>query len=181
MKILILGGDGYLGWPTAMYLSEKGNDIFIVDNFIKKKIESEFGIETLFPVKTLQERVKKWNDLSKNKIEYAIGDLLNYRFLNEVISKFKPDSIIHYAEQPSAPYSMANRERATFTQYNNVIGNLNLLFSIKKNCPNVHLIKLGTLGEYGTPNIDIEEGWIDIKHNGRSDRLLSKKPEAFIT
>ena len=132
MKILILGGDGYLGWPTAMYLSEKGNDIFIVDNFIKKKIESEFGIETLFPVKTLQERVKKWNDLSKNKIEYAIGDLLNYRFLNEVISKFKPDSIIHYAEQPSAPYSMANRERATFTQYNNVIGNLNLLFSIKK-------------------------------------------------
>jgi len=180
MKILILGGDGYLGWPTAMYLSEKGNDIFIVDNFIKKKIESEFGIETLFPVKTLQERVKKWNDLSKNKIEYAIGDLLNYRFLNEVISKFKPDSIIHYAEQPSAPYSMANRERATFTQYNNVIGNLNLLFSIKKNCPNVHLIKLGTLGEYGTPNIDIEEGWIDIKHNGRSDRLLfPKKPGSF--
>ena len=180
MKILILGGDGYLGWPTAMHLSEKGNDIFIVDNFIKKKIESEFGIEPLFPTKTLQERVKVWNNQSKNKIDFEIGDLLNYRFLNGVLVMFKPDCIIHYAEQPSAPYSMGSRERAVFTQHNNVIGNLNLLFPIKKNCPDVHLIKLGTLGEYGTPNIDIEEGWINIKHNGRSDRLLfPKKPGSF--
>ncbi len=180
MKILILGGDGYLGWPTAMYLAEKGNEIFIVDNFIKKKIESEFGIKPLFPTKTLQERVKIWNSQTKNKIKFEIGDLLNYRFLNGVMEQFKPNCIIHYAEQPSAPYSMANRERAVFTQYNNVVGNLNLLFSIKKNCPEVHLIKLGTLGEYGTPNIDIEEGWIKINHNGRSDRLLfPKKPGSF--
>ena len=136
-----------------MHLSEKGNDIFIVDNFIKKKIESEFGIEPLFPTKTLQERVKVWNNQSKNKIDFEIGDLLNYRFLNGVLVMFKPDCIIHYAEQPSAPYSMGSRERAVFTQHNNVIGNLNLLFSIKKNCPDVHLIKLGTLGEYVWANM----------------------------
>ena len=165
MKILIFGGDGYLGWPTAMFFAERGNDVFVIDNFVKKKIESEFGIKPLIPTKSLQERVKFWNEINQNKINFEVGDLLNYRFLNRVIESFLPDTIIHYAEQPSAPYSMSNRERAAFTQYNNVIGNLNLLFSIKKNCPDVHLIKLGTLGEYGTPNIDIEEGWINLNHN----------------
>ena len=180
MKILIFGGDGYLGWPTAMFFAERGNDVFVIDNFVKKKIESEFGIKPLIPTKSLQERVKFWNEINQNKINFEVGDLLNYRFLNRVIESFLPDTIIHYAEQPSAPYSMSNRERAAFTQYNNVIGNLNLLFSIKKNCPDVHLIKLGTLGEYGTPNIDIEEGWINLNHNGRSDRMLfPKKPGSF--
>jgi UDP-sulfoquinovose synthase len=124
--------------------------------------------------------VKIWNLNNKTEIKTIIGDLLNHRFVSDLLADCKPDAIIHYAEQPSAPYSMSSRERAVFTQHNNVIGNLNLIFAIKKNCPNVHLIKLGTLGEYGTPNIDIEEGWLEITHNGRKDKMLyPKKPGSF--
>ena len=121
-----------------------------------------------------------WNLNNKTKIKAIIGDLLNHRFIKDLLADCKPEAIIHYAEQPSAPYSMSNRERAVFTQHNNVIGNLNLIFAIKKNCPNAHLIKLGTLGEYGTPNIDIEEGWLEINHKGRKDKMLfPKKPGSF--
>jgi UDP-sulfoquinovose synthase len=180
MKILILGGDGYLGWPTALSFSKKKHDVIVVDNFIKKKMELEFGFKPLIPQLSLQERAKKWNLNQDNPVKVVIGDLLNHRFVRDILSEHKPDVIVHYAEQPSAPYSMSNRERAVFTQQNNVIGNLNLLFAIKKSCPSTHLIKLGTLGEYGTPNIDIEEGWIDIEHNGRKDRMLyPKKPGSF--
>ena len=180
MKILILGGDGYLGWPTALSFSKKKYDVIVVDNFIKKKMELEFGFKPLIPQLSLQERAKKWNLNQDNPVKVVIGDLLNHRFVRDILSEHKPDAIVHYAEQPSAPYSMSNRERAVFTQQNNVIGNLNLLFAIKKSCPSTHLIKLGTLGEYGTPNIDIEEGWIEIEHNGRKDRMLyPKKPGSF--
>lgn len=161
-NILILGGDGYLGWPTAMHFaSNKNNKVIVVDNFIKRKIESEYGVISLINVPDMIDRCNTWNKNNKNKIISRNGDLLNYKFLDNLLKEFKPATIIHYAEQPSAPYSMAGRESATFTQNNNVIGNLNLLFAIKKNCPSSHLIKLGTLGEYGTPNIDIEEGWLE--------------------
>ncbi len=180
-NIIILGGDGYLGWPTAMHFaSDKDNKVIIVDNFIKRKIESEFGVSPLINVPDMFERCNNWNKNNKNHIIAKNGDLLNYRFLDGLLNEYKPEAIIHYAEQPSAPYSMATREKAVFTQTNNVIGNLNLLFAIKKNCPNTHLIKLGTLGEYGTPNIDIEEGWLELEHNGRKDRVLfPKKPGSF--
>ena len=180
MKILILGSDGYLGWPTTMHFANLGHEVFAVDNLSKRKIESEYGIEPINTVKFFQDRVKIWNKNQKNQINYLVTDLLNYKTLCEILSDFRPETIIHYAEQPSAPYSMANREKAVYTQYNNVIGNLNLLFAIKKYCPDSHLIKLGTMGEYGTPNIDIEEGWLKIKHNGREDKVLyPKKPGSF--
>lgn len=180
MKVLILGADGYLGWPTTMHFANLGHKIFAVDNLSKRKIENEYGIEPINDIKLFQERVKIWNKNQKNQINYQIADLLNYKVLYQILSDFKPEVIIHYAEQPSAPYSMADREKAVFTQHNNVIGNLNLLFAIKKYCPNSHLIKLGTMGEYGTPNIDIEEGWLNIDHNGRKDKVLfPKKPGSF--
>ncbi len=180
MKILVLGADGYLGWPTAMYFSSKGHNVCAIDNFSKRKLELELGTEPLIKLPSLHERVKKWNKKSKKKIRLLIGDLLNARFVYKTLSEFKPDAIIHYAEQPSAPYSMVGREQAVFTQHNNVIGNLNLLFAIKSVVPNAHLVKLGTMGEYGTPNIDIEEGYIKIKHNGREDVLpFPKKPGSF--
>ena len=163
-----------------MYFANKGHKVFAVDNLCKRKIESEYGIEPINLIKPFQERIKIWNKNQKNSIEYLVTDLLNYKTLCEILSNLKPDAIIHYAEQPSAPYSMADREKAVFTQHNNVIGNLNLLFAIKKYCPETHLIKLGTMGEYGTPNIDIEEGWLKINHNGREDRVLyPKKPGSF--
>jgi len=180
MKILILGGDGYLGWPTSMHLANEGHEVYSIDNLSKRKIASEHGVEPLNIIKPFNERVKFWNKNQKNKIKHMISDLLNYKVLCEILKEFKPETIIHYAEQPSAPYSMASREKAVFTQHNNVIGNLNLLFAMKKYCPDSHLVKLGTMGEYGTPNIDIEEGWLNIEHNGRKDKVLyPKKPGSF--
>lgn len=180
MKILILGGDGYLGWPTAMFFSKQGHDVRILDNFVKKKIENEENVKPLFPQITLGERVDLWNKNINKPIDFVVGDLLNHRLLYDVLESFKPDTIIHYAEQPSAPYSMKGREACYFTQHNNVLGTINLLFGMKKHCPDAHLIKLGTMGEYGTPNIDIEEGWLEITHKGRKDRVLyPKKPMSF--
>lgn len=181
-KILILGGDGYLGWPTAMHLSTKNYRVHLIDNFCKRNIENEHSISPLYPIETIGNRISLWNKLArkKKKISFSFGDLLNHRFLYNELYKFKPDHIIHYAEQPSAPYSMAGRSQATFTQHNNIIGSLNLLFGIKKFCPNSHLLKLGTMGVYGTPNIDIEEGFITVKHKGRKDNMqYPMKPQSF--
>ena len=180
MKVLVLGGDGYLGWPTAMFLSKQGHDVTVFDNFVKKKIENEQNVRPLFPQTPLKERVDLWNKNINNPIKLIIGDLLNHRLLYDTLEQIRPEAIIHYAEQPSAPYSMRGRDSCFFTQHNNVMGTINLLFAMKKHCPNAHLIKLGTMGEYGTPNIDIEEGWINIEHKGRKDRVLfPKKPGSF--
>lgn len=180
MRILILGGDGYLGWPTAMDFSARGHEVAVVDNFCKRRIELEEGIEPLEPTPTLHRRVDLWREVSGKEMLLRIGDLVNHRFAYSILEEFQPDAIVHYAEQPSAPYSMQGREQAVFTQHNNVIGNLNLLFAMKKHCPEAHLVKLGTMGEYGTPNIDIEEGYIEIEHKGRKDILpFPKQPFSF--
>lgn len=180
MRILILGGDGYLGWPTAMHFSQAGHDVTVVDNFGKRKIELEEGVEPLFSIPTLQRRVRLWKEVTGLDMTLRVGDLTNHRFAYRILRDSKPDAIIHYAEQPSAPYSMQGRPNAVFTQHNNVIGTLNLLFGIQRECPEAHLVKLGTMGEYGTPNIDIEEGYITIEHNGRSDTLpFPKSPFSF--
>jgi UDP-sulfoquinovose synthase len=180
MRILILGGDGYLGWPTAMHFSARGDEVMVVDNFAKRRWELEEGIEPLIPIPTLHRRIARWKEVTGKEIVLKVGDLCNHRFVYTMMEEFKPDAIVHYGEQPSAPYSMQSREKAVYTQTNNVVGNLNVLFAMRHTCPDAHLVKLGTMGEYGTPNIDIEEGWIDIDHNGRSDTMLyPKKPHSF--
>lgn len=180
MRVLILGGDGYLGWPTAMFFSARGDDVMVVDNFAKRRWELEEGIEPLIAIPTLHRRVKRWQDVTGKIIRLEVGDLNNHRFVYSVFESFKPETIIHYGEQPSAPYSMQSRETAVYTQVNNVTGNLNVLFAMQRHCPDAHLIKLGTMGEYGTPNIDIEEGWLTLTHNGRTDTVLyPKKPHSF--
>jgi len=180
MKILVLGADGYLGWPTAMHFSAQGHQVIALDNFAKRQWELEEGIEPLIPVPPLHRRIRTWEKITGKKIHLRIGDLCNHRFIYNVLSEEKPDAIVHYAEQPSAPYSMQSRTTAAYTQSNNIIGTLNLMFAMHKYCPQAHLIKLGTMGEYGTPNIDIEEGWITIEHNGRSDTVLyPKRPGSF--
>ncbi len=180
MKILILGGDGYLGWPTAMHFSERGDEVAVLDNFAKRRWELEEGVEPLIPTPPLQRRVKRWKEITGKEIKAFIGDLCNHRFVYNVLREFSPEAIVHYGEQPSAPYSMQNRTTAVYSQVNNVTGTLNLLFAMRRHCPDAHLIKLGTMGEYGTPNIDIEEGWITIQHNGREDTVLfPKRPGSF--
>ena len=180
MRILILGGDGYLGWPTAMYLSRRGHSVSVVDNFVKRRWELERGVEPLFPIQPLQSRVRTWKDVGERNIELHVGDLTDYEFVESVVASDRPDAIVHYGEQPSAPYSMSGQREAVSTQVNNVVGTLNLLFAIREHSPRTHLVKLGTMGEYGTPNIDIEEGYLVISHNGRSDRLpFPKQPGSF--
>jgi len=180
MKILVLGGDGYCGWPTALHLSHRGHDVAIVDSFCRRLWDHELNAQTLTPIRPLSERLRAWERVSGMAIAAFVGDITNYTFLVEAIAEFEPEAIIHFAEQRSAPYSMIDREHAAFTQVNNVVGTLNVLFAMKEGCPACHLVKLGTMGEYGTPNIDIEEGFIKIVHNGREDVLpFPKQPGSF--
>jgi UDP-sulfoquinovose synthase len=180
MKIAVLGGDGYCGWATALYLSQKGHTVSILDNYIRRQWDVDLGVETLTPIQSLRERVKAWEQLTGHTIGIFEGDVADYEFLSTAMQEMEPDAVVHFAEQRSAPYSMIDREHAVFTQVNNVVGTLNLLFALREFRPQCHLVKLGTMGEYGTPNIDIEEGYITIEHNGRKDVLpFPKQPGSF--
>jgi UDP-sulfoquinovose synthase len=174
-RVLILGGDGYLGWPTAMALSALGYVVGVVDNFAKRGWERELGIAPLMPIGMLEERVAAWRELTGLEIPPYVGDLVDYDFVAATVRDFRPDAIVHYGEQPSAPYSMIDVQHAAYTQSNNVIGTLNVLFAMRDLAPESHLVKLGTMGEYGTPNIDIEEGYLTVEHNGRSHEFLYPK------
>jgi UDP-sulfoquinovose synthase len=180
MRILVLGGDGYLGWPTALHLSACGHDVAVADNFARRGYDHELGVDSLVPIEPLQTRVAVWREFTGTDIRCYIGDLVDASFTSHIVEDFQPDAVVHFAEQRAAPYSMIDRKHAVYTQTNNVIGNLNLLYAIAEINPDIHLVKLGTMGEYGTPNIDIEEGWLEVEHKGRKDRVLfPKRPGSF--
>lgn len=172
MKVLILGGDGYLGWPTAMHLTSKGHEVAVVDNYLRRRICREENIEPLYNVPNLHERSAIWESDSGFKIPVFIGDLSEWDFISEVFESFTPDGVVHYAEQPAAPYSMLSRKAAVLTINNNLMVTANVIFAVKEYSPNAQIVKLGTMGEYGTPNIDIEEGWLDVEHKGRKEKFL---------
>jgi UDP-sulfoquinovose synthase len=171
MKVLVIGGDGYCGWATALYLSNQGYEVGILDSMVRRLWDMELCVETLTPIAPIQQRLQRWRDLTGKSIELFIGDITNYDFLSKSLRQFEPEAIVHFGEQRSAPFSMIDREHAVTTQVNNVVGTLNILYAMKEDFPDCHLVKLGTMGEYGTPNIDIEEGYITIEHNGRKDTL----------
>src|SRR5918996_574249 len=180
MRTLVLGGDGYLGWPTALHLSQAGHDVAVADNFARRQYDHELGVESLVPIETLQNRIRIWRDVSGRELASFVGDFTDPEFTIEMIRSFRPDAIVHFGEQRAAPYSMIDRSHAVYTQVNNVVGTLNVLFAIAEIDRDIHLVKLGTMGEYGTPDIDIEEGWLTVHHNGRSDRMLyPKRPGSF--
>ncbi|MCC5602827.1 NAD-dependent epimerase/dehydratase family protein [Nostoc favosum] len=171
MKVLVIGGDGYCGWATALYLSNRGYEVGILDSLVRRHWDNELGVETLTPIAQIQQRLQRWQDLTGKSIDLFIGDITNYEFLHKTLQQFQPNALVHFGEQRSAPFSMIDREHAVVTQVNNVVGTLNLLYAMREDFPDCHLVKLGTMGEYGTPNIDIEEGYITIEHNGRKDTL----------
>ena len=171
MRVLILGGDGYLGWPTALRFSARGHEVAVVDNFSRRRWVGEGGSDSLTPILDLERRIEAWRETSGEQIRSYVGSVEDGEFLDGVVAETRPEVVIHYGEQPSAPYSMISREAAVETQHTNVIGNLNLLFSMRDHVPDCHLVKLGTMGEYGQPDIDIEEGYIEIEHKGRKDTL----------
>jgi UDP-sulfoquinovose synthase len=185
MKVLILGGDGYLGWPTAMYFSKLGHDVTVVDNYFRRNACAELDVGMLYPVPNLVERAKIWHQLSGREVKVVIGDLQrpevmrslftgqpSYAWPTDSKSPGPPDTVIHYAEQPSAPYSHLNHHYANITLVNNLLVTNNLMFAVRDLAPDAHIIKLGTMGEYGTPNIDIEEGWLEVEHKGRRHTFL---------
>ena len=171
MRILILGGDGYLGWATALRFSARGHEVSVVDNFSRRRWHTEHGTASLTPIGELDERIAAWREVSGEQIRSYVGAVEDGDFLDEVVAETKPEVVVHYGQQASAPFSMLSRERAVETQQANVIGNLNLLFAMRDHVPDAHLVKLGTMGEYGQPDIDIEEGYITIQHKGREDTL----------
>ncbi len=172
MRILVLGGDGYLGWPTAVHFAAQGHDVTVVDNYLRRQIAQETRSEALVPTPNLHDRASFFEAASGRHLEVVIGDCRDYRLISRVFRDSSPDHVIHYAEQPSAPYSMIGYDEARLTLRNNLETTFNVIWAVLEHAPKCHLIKIGTMGEYGTPNIDIEEGWIEIEHKGRKDRFL---------
>lgn len=172
MRILILGGDGYLGWPTALNLSEAGHDVAVADNYLRRDIARDTDMSALCELPNLQERCRIWEEVSGRPIAPFIGNLRDFEFTRHIFETFRPDALVHYAEQPSAPYSMLNRNAAMFTLQNNLEVTANVIFGVREFAPNCHIVKLGTMGEYGVPNIDIEEGWLEVEHKGRKEKFL---------
>lgn len=178
--VIVFGADGYIGWPMAMHLSKLGHKVVAVDNLARRNWDVEGGTYSLVPIASMETRVARWKKVSGKEIVWRNLDMCDAEALDALIAEFAPEAVIHFAEQRSAPFSMISREHAVRTQVNNIVGNLNLLFSIHSIVPECHLIKLGSMGEYGAPNIDIEEGYITIEHNGRSDTLpFPKVPHSF--
>jgi UDP-sulfoquinovose synthase len=177
---LVLGADGYLGWPTAIHLSAAGHEVGVSDNFARRGYDVEMGVDSLVPIATMDERLAAWTDVSGKNLTWYEGDLTDAKFVHEMVADFQPEAIVHYAEQRAAPYSMIDQAHAVYTQTNNVVGNLNVMYAIGDIDRDIHLVKLGTMGEYGQPNIDIEEGWLEVEHKGRKDRMIyPKRPGSF--
>ena len=172
MRVLILGGDGYLGWPTAMHFAMKGHDVTVCDNYYRRLIAEATDSNPLMEAPNLTERAKIFQAMTGIGINVEIGNLANPDFMFTLVRNCHPEVIVHYAEQPSAPYSMRGFSEARETLRNNLDVTFNCIWSVKEIVPDCHIIKLGTMGEYGTPNIDIEEGWLEIEHKGRKDKFL---------
>ncbi len=172
MRILICGGDGYLGWPTAMHFASRGHEVLAVDNYLRREVALKTNSEPLVSPPNLVDRAQIFEAAGGKSIGVRIGDLTDFRLVETVFQEFQPDVLIHYAEQPSAPYSMMGFEEARHTFKNNLDVTFNLIWAMIRHAPTAHMVKLGTMGEYGTPNIDIEEGWLEIEHKGRKDTFL---------
>lgn len=175
MRVLILGGDGYLGWPTAMAFAAKGHDVHVVDNYLRRLIAMQTQSEALMPNPNLVDRAEIYKAVSGFDIGVTIGDVTNYQILSGLFEEFQPDTVIHYAEQPSGPYSMIGYDEARLTLENNLVSTHNVIFAVMEHSPDCQIIKIGTMGEYGTPKIDIPEGWIEIERRGKKDTFLAPR------
>jgi UDP-sulfoquinovose synthase len=180
MKTLVIGGDGYCGWATSLHLAGRGHAVTIADNLIRRHWDHEHGLGSLVPIAAMPQRIAAWQRLTGRAIGFEPVDVTDYPALCALIAHLQPDAVVHFGQQRSAPFSMIDHAHALRTHLNNTVGNLNLLWALREHAPGAHLVKLGTMGEYGTPNIDIEEGFLTVEHHGRSDRLpYPKQPGSF--
>jgi UDP-sulfoquinovose synthase len=180
MRVLIIGGDGYCGWASALHLSARNHDVTILDSLVRRRWDNELGVSTLTPICSMSDRLRAWQRVSGRAIAFIEADATDYAALCDAIIATQPDAIVNFGQQRSAPYSMIDRDHAAQTMINNTLCNLNVLWAMREFTPDAHLVKLGTMGEYGTPNIEIEEGFITIEHKGRRDTLpFPKQPGSF--
>ncbi len=180
MKVLVIGGDGYCGWATSIHLSNRGFDVTIVDSLVRREWDREHGLASLVPIASMRRRIDEWSRVSGRTIRFCETDVTDYAALCRVVRDGAPDAIVHFGQQRSAPFSMIDHEHALRTHLNNTVANLNVLWALHEHAPDAHLVKLGTMGEYGTPNIDIEEGFLTVEHKGRTDSLpFPKQPGSF--
>ena len=168
MKVIILGIDGYIGFPLALRLMDNGIDVYGADNFYTRKRVKEVKSKSAIRINSMDERINKLN----NKIKFFKGDVSNPKFVYDLIKDIKPDAIVHLAEQRSAPYSMISLKTANETLEKNIKSTMNIIYAVKDLKKDIHIVKLGSMGEYGTPNIDIPEGSFNVNYNNRSDNLI---------
>lgn len=185
MRILVLGGDGFCGWPTALHLSASGHEVTIVDNLSRRDIDAKLGIQSLTPIADTEERVRAWEEVSGRSLQFALLDIANEpERLGELLERTKPDAVVHFAEQRAAPYSMRGEVEKRYTVNNNVSGTHNLLVALTHHSPDTHLVHLGTMGVYGYSGngFSIPEGYLDVEvrddQGGRHSReiLFPTKP-----
>lgn len=172
MRVMVCGADGYLGWPTAMHLARLGHDVVAVDGYLKRTLAREAAADPLVEPPRLPERAALFAALRGPRIAVEIADLRDSGAVHALVLRHRPDALVHYAEQPSAPYSMRGEEEARLTLFNNLGVTFNLVQAVLRHRPDCAIVKLGTMGEYGTPNIPIEEGWLTVTRDGRSETFL---------
>tara|TARA_A100001037_G_scaffold219643_1_gene197501 strand:+ start:109 stop:1278 length:1170 start_codon:yes stop_codon:yes gene_type:complete len=170
VKVLILGGDGFCGWPTALHLSEGGAEVVIVDNLSRRNIDNELEIQSLTPIRPMSERLAAWQEISGREIRFLRFDIAeHYHRLLTLLTEFQPDTIVHFAEQRAAPYSMKSSWHKRYTVNNNLNATNNLLAAIVESSVNAHVVHLGTMGVYGygVNGIAIPEGYLQVTVENR--------------
>lgn len=175
-KVIVLGGDGFCGWPTSLHLSDKGHDVIILDNLSRRKIDIELGCDSLTPIATIEQRIETWKEITGKSIKFYNLDLsTDYFELVQLFKDEKPDAVVHFAEQRAAPYSMKNSKNKRYTMQNNLVGTNNLLSAIVESGLDIHVVHLGTMGVYGygTSGGAIPEGYLDVQlPSGESKSIL---------
>jgi UDP-sulfoquinovose synthase len=177
-RVLVLGGDGFCGWPTSLYLSSRGHDVAIVDNLSRRKIDVELEVESLTPIRPVSQRLQAWRDVSGRDIgfeSFSVGE--NYHRLLTKIREEKPEVIIHFAEQRAAPYSMKSSWHKRYTVNNNLNATNDVLAAIVESAEDVHLIHLGTMGVYGygSAGMKIPEGYLKVLVNTESGDQIEQE------
>lgn len=177
-KILVLGGDGFCGWPTALHLSNMGHDVVILDNLSRRKIDVDLQVESLTPIRPITERLQAWKEVSGKEIAfYNIDIAADYRKFHALLCELKPDAIVHFAEQRSAPYSMLTEQTKRYTVDNNLSATHNVLCAIVESGLDIHLLHLGSIGVYGYKTVDMEipEGYLSVSIHSESGKTLDKE------
>ncbi len=171
MKVLIAGIDGYLGWALAQYLAARGHEVAGIDAMFRREWVDEMGSHSATPIASLDVRLQAFEEKYGSGLHVVEGNLEDWDTVRGLFEDFRPEAIVHLGECPSAPYSMIDVHHTNWVQRNNIVGTLNILHAMRDLTPDAHLVKLGTMGEYGTPNVDIPEGFFEVEYRGRTDRL----------